>query len=150
MDSIINLKPQIVRQLFSVEQYKQFYEDIVCGYIEFLKPNATRKQILDAHMVKRLKLANIAKHKVSKPYRQFREPFRELDLIGIYRALSDHQFAYLVDVVLTHYCEALHEYIPTELVDAAAVVYSNFLIGDMPQEPKESKPIGRPSKGVTT
>lgn len=142
----------MIRQLFSVEQYKLFYEDIVCGYIEFLKPKATRKQILEAHAIKRVKLENVVRHKVSKSYRIYREPFRELDLIDIYRTLSDHQFAYLVEVILNYYCEALSSSattIPIELVNEVKDEYLNFLIGDIPTEIKEEKRLGRPPKGVT-
>lgn len=140
----------MIRQLFSVEQYKLFYEDIVCGYIEFLKPKATRKQVLEAHAIKRLKLEHVTKHKVSKSYRIYRDPFRELDLIDIYRALSDHQFAYLVEVILNYYCEALSDFLPLELVNEVKDEYLNFLIGDIPAEIKEEKRLGRPPKGVTT
>ena len=138
-----------VRQLFSVAQYKQFYDDIVSGYIEFLKPHATKDQVRIAHATKDLKISKVTRSKVSKPLRIYREPFRALDLIGILSVLSNQQFAYLAELILKYYCEALSEEIPTELIDAVKTLYLDFLIGDIPKEIKEEKRIGRPPKGVT-
>ena len=138
-----------VRQLFSVTQYKQFYDDIVSGYIEFLKPYATKDQVLTAREIKDLKISKVTRSKVSKPLRIYREPFRSLDLIGILSVLSNQQFAHLAELILKHYCDAISEEIPTELVDAVKTLYLDFLIGDMPKEIKEAKRIGRPPKGVT-
>lgn len=138
-----------VRQLFSVAQYKQFYDDIVSGYIEFLKPHATKDQVRIALEVKDLKISKVTRSKVNKSLRIYREPFRSLDLIGILSALSNQQFAVLAELILKHYCEAISEEIPTELVDAVKVLYLDFLIGDIPKEIKEEKRIGRPPKGVT-
>ena len=138
-----------VRQLFSVAQYKQFYDDIVSGYIEFLKPHATKDQVRIALEVKDLKISKVTRSKVSKPLRIYREPFRALDLTGIFSVLSNQQFAHLAELILKHYCEAISEEIPTELVEAVKTLYLDFLIGDMPKEIKEEKRIGRPPKGVT-
>ena len=144
-----SVRALLVRQLFSVAQYKQFYDDIVSGYIEFLKPHATKDQVRIAREVKDLKISRVSRLKVNKPYRIYREPFRALDLIGILSVLSNQQFAILVELILKHYCEALSEEIPPELVDAVKVLYLDFLIGDMPKEIKEEKRRGRPPKGVT-
>lgn len=144
-----SVRALLVRQLFSVAQYKQFYDDIVSGYIEFLKPHATKDQVRIARAVKDLKISKVTRLKVNKPYRIYREPFRSLDLIGILSVLSNQQFAILAELILKHYCVALSEEIPSELVDAAKVLYLDFLIGDMPKEIKEAKRIGRPPKGVT-
>lgn len=144
-----DIKALSVRQLFSVKQYKQFYDDIVSGYIEFLKPHATKDQVRIARKVKDLKISKVTRSKVSKPLRIYREPFRTLDLIGILSVLSNQQFAHLAELILKHYCEAISEEIPTELVDAVKTLYLDFLIGDIPKEIKEAKRIGRPPKGVT-
>ena len=144
-----SVRALLVRQLFSVTQYKQFYDDIVSGYIEFLKPYATKDQVRIAREVKDLKISRVSRLKVNKPYRIYREPFRALDLIGILSVLSNQQFAILAELILKHYCEALSEEISPELVDAAKVLYLDFLIGDIPKEIKEEKRIGRPPKGVT-
>ena len=138
-----------VRQLFSVAQYKQFYDDIVSGYIEFLKPHTTKDQVRIAREVKDLKISKVSRSKVSKSLRIYREPFRALDLTGILSVLSNPQFAYLAELILKYYCEALSEEIPIELVEAVKTLYLDFLIGDIPKEIKEEKRIGRPPKGVT-
>lgn len=138
-----------VRQLFSVAQYKQFYDDIVSGYIEFLKPHATKDQVNIARKTKDFKISKVTRSKVSKSLRIYREPFRALDLIGILSVLSNQQFAYLAELILKHYCAAISEEIPTELVEAVKTLYLDFLIGDIPKEIKEEKRIGRPPKGVT-
>ena len=144
-----SVRALLVRQLFSVAQYKQFYDDIVSGYIEFLKPHATKDQVRIARKVKDLKISKVTRLKVNKPYRIYREPFRALDLIGILSVLSNQQFAILAELILKHYCVALSEEIPTELVDAVKTLYLDFLIGDMPKEIKEEKRRGHPPKGVT-
>lgn len=144
-----SVRALLVRQLFSVAQYKQFYDDIVSGYIEFLKPHATKGQVNIARKVKDLKISKVSRLKVNKPYRIYREPFRALDLIGILSVLSNQQFAILAELILKHYCEAISEEISPELVDAVKVLYLDFLIGDMPKEIKEEKRRGRPPKGVT-
>ena len=149
LEGLRDIKALSVRQLFSVAQYKQFYDDIVSGYIEFLKPHATKDQVLTAHEVKDLKISKVTRSKVSKPLRIYREPFRALDLIGILSVISNQQFAHLAELILKHYCAALSEEIPTELVDAVKTPYLDFLIGDIPKEIKEEKRIGRPPKGVT-
>ena len=144
-----DIKALLVRQLFSVAQYKQFYDDIVSGYIEFLKPHATKDQVRIAREVKDLKISKVTRLRVNKPLRIYREPFRALDLIGILSVLSNQQFAYLAELILKHYCAAISEEIPTELVEAVKTLYLDFLIGDIPKEIKEEKRIGRPPKGVT-
>ena len=144
-----SVRALLVRQLFSVAQYKQFYDDIVSGYIEFLKPHATKDQVRIARKVKDLKISKVSRLKVNKPYRIYREPFRALDLIGILSVLSNQQFAILAELILKHYCVAISEEIPPELVNAVKTLYLDFLIGDMPKEIKEEKRRGRPPKGVT-
>ena len=144
-----SVRALLVRQLFSVAQYKQFYDDIVSGYIEFLKPHATKDQVRIARKVKDLKISKVTRLKVNKPYRIYREPFRALDLIGILSVLSNQQFAMLAELILKQYCAAIAEEIPTELVDAVKTLYLDVLIGDMPKEIKEEKRRGRPPKGVT-
>ena len=144
-----SVRALLVRQLFSVAQYKQFYDDIVSGYIEFLKPHATKGQVRIARKIKDLKISKVSRLTVTKPYRIYREPFRALDLIGILSVLSNQQFAILAELILKHYCEALSEEISPELVNAVKTLYLDFLIGDMPKEIKEEKRRGRPPKGVT-
>ena len=146
-----SVRALLVRQLFSVAQYKQFYDDIVSGYIEFLKPHATKGQVRIAREIKDLKISKVTRLKVNKPYRIYREPFRALDLIGILSVLSNQQFAILAELILKHYCAALSEEIPAELVDAVKTLYLDFLIGDMPktEPPKEEKRRGRPPKEIT-
>ena len=144
-----SVRALLVRQLFSVAQYKQFYDDIVSGYIEILKPHATKDQVNIARKVKDLKISKVSRLKVNKPYRIYREPFRALDLIGILSVLSNQQFAILAELILKHYCVAISEEIPPELVNAVKTLYLDFLIGDMPKEIKEEKRRGRPPKGVT-
>lgn len=145
--NICSLPLQRIRALFSVEQYKKFYEDMVCGYIEFLKAEgATRSQILKAHEIKRIKLATVAKLKVSKPYRPYRDYFRTLDLRGIYTAISHPQMFYLMDLVLSHYCESLSAAIGQEITNTAKDKYRKFMGVDEYRydEQPERRPIGRP------
>ena len=146
LNGLKSVRALLVRQLFSVAQYKQFYDDIVSGYVEFLRPHATKDQVLTACAVKDLKISKVTRLKVNRIYR---EPFRSLDLIGILSVLSNQQFAILAELILKHYCVALSEEIPPELVDAVKTLYLDFLIGDMPKEIKEEKRRGRPPKGVT-
>ena len=145
--NISSLPLQRIRALFSVEQYKKFYEDMVCGYIEFLKAEgATRSQILKAHEIKRVKMATIAKLKVSKSYRTYRDYFRTLDLRHIYSELSHPQFFYLMDLVLSHYCESLASVIGQEPTNTAKDKYRKFMgVDDYNyDEQQERRPIGRP------
>lgn len=154
LKDIRNIHSLLVRQLFSVAQYKQFYNDIVSGYIEFLKSYATKDQIRIACEVKDLKISKVTRLKVNKPCRIYLEPFRALDLIGILSVISNQQFAVLAELILKYYCDAISKEIPLELVNAVKTIYLDFLIGDMPKEEsqeslKEEKRIGRPPKGVT-
>lgn len=110
---IKNLTGARIRTLLSKTQYRQFYEDIICGYFEFLKPHVddNLKQ-WSWHLFKR-HLNHLHQPETPKEYRPLKNPIRgNYSLQDIITCTTRKQFFELVDLVMKDYLDILPPYVP--------------------------------------
>lgn len=102
-----------IRTLLSKIQYRQFYEDIIRGYFEFLIPHIDDNlRQWSYHLFKR-HLNHLHQPEIPKEYRPLRNPIRgNYSLQDIITCTSHKQFFELVDLVMKDYLDLLPSYAP--------------------------------------
>ena len=112
-DLIKNLTGARIRSLLSKVQYRQFYEDIVKGYFEFLIPHIDNNlKQWSYHLFKR-HLNHLHQPDVPREYRNYKNPIRDnYSLQDIITCTTRKQFFELVDLVMKDYLDLLPSYAP--------------------------------------
>ena len=102
-----------IRTLLSKIQYRQFYEDIICGYFEFLTPHIDDNlRQWSYHLFKR-HLNHLHQPEVPREYRNYKMPIRaNYTTQDIITCTSHKQFFELVDLVMKDYLDMLPPYRP--------------------------------------
>ena len=108
-----NLSGARIRSLLSKIQYRQFYEDIVKGYFEFLMPHIdSNLRKWSYHLFKR-HLNHLYQPEIPRAYRNYKNPIRSnYSLQDIITCTTRKQFFELVDLVMKDYLDILPPYKP--------------------------------------
>lgn len=127
------------RALFNKRQYREHYEDIINGYIWFLRtnlkrdyPKGMRKVLMIADQTLRQRLKDITLPKVAKPYRHFRPQFRVLSRRDIISLLTTEQFNDIsIDMINDYTANLKQSFLENELltdiIERTTTEYNNFL-----------------------
>lgn len=102
-----------LRTLLSKIQYRQFYEDIIKGYFEFLTPHIDDNlRQWSYHLFKR-HLNHLHQPDIPREYKNFKSPIRDnYSLQDIITCTTHKQFFELVDLVMKDYLDMLPPYSP--------------------------------------
>ena len=108
-----NLSGARIRSLLSKIQYRQFYEDIVKGYFEFLIPHIdSNLRKWSYHLFKR-HLNRLHQPEIPREYKNYKNPIRgNYSLQDIITCTTHKQFFELVDLVMKDYLDMLPPYKP--------------------------------------
>ena len=110
---IKNISGARLRTLLSKSQYRQFYEDIIRGYFEFLNPRIDENlQKWSWHLFIR-HLNRLHQPEVPREYRKLKLPIRDnFTLQDIIEYTSHKQFFDMVRLVLDDFLDMLPPYAP--------------------------------------
>lgn len=112
-DLIKGLTGARLRTLLSKTQYRQFYEDIIRGYFEFLRPHIDDNLKDWSWHIFRRHLNHLHQPEIPRAYRNLKNPIRNcFGLQDIISCTTRKQFFEMVDIVMRDYLDMLPPYKP--------------------------------------